>query len=384
MFMSIVRRINETYDVISNINEEFKKDVILEATDVYDNVDFKDRVVGSSTPSKDNINVSLLQDVQTAAKSAGVKVDITTAVTGHDKGTRHESGNAVDIAIINGKAVSSSNREDADKFVKALVSMGYTKNVESGNEKAVLTFGFPGHDNHVHVSNKGNSTSTPKQSSAITTDTTTDSSSEISSTSDDDGSGAENFARQVGSELLKAYGIKEERIYSGFGHGTQSRYGSIVIPKENNSKIKSPVDGVVNGIIYNSSCDNQIVIEFDNDGETSYLEYCGISSPSVRKGQRINKGTTLGSTDSDVRVSQYNSSRDREYINTDKQKKVKEKSKKTKERDKDDDKSQGLDLSDKNEYSKLLIKGYREFKNSFKRKDPKKIKEDIDKIKKLL
>jgi len=378
--MSIVRRINETYDVISNINEEFKKDVILEADDVYDNVDFKDRVVGSSTPSKDNINVSLLQDIQTAAKEAGVKVDITTAVSGHDKGTRHESGNAVDIAMINGKAVSSSNRADADKFVDALVSMGYTKNVESGNEKAVLTFGFPGHDNHVHVSNKGNTTSTPQQSSNTTTTDSSDDEGE--STSSYNNSGAGDFARQVGGELLKAYGIKEERIYSDFGHRTQSRYGSIVIPKENNSKIKSPVDGTIGGSIYNSSCDNQIVIEFDNDGELSYLEYCGISSPSVRNGQRVSKGTTLGSTDSDVRVSQYNSSRDREHINTDKEKRSKETPKKFKE--KDDDDSQGLDLSDKNEYSKLLIKGYRNLKNSFKRKDPKKIKEDIDRIKKLL
>lgn len=125
-----------------------------EATDVYDNVDFKDNVVGKSTPSRDNINTALLQDVQTAAKLAGVKVDITTAVSGHNSGTRHESGNAVDIAIINNKAVSLSNRADADKLVDALVKMGYQKNVESGNPKAVLTFGFKGHNNHVHVSNK--------------------------------------------------------------------------------------------------------------------------------------------------------------------------------------------------------------------------------------
>lgn len=137
---------------ISSLNSVEKE--MSEALDVYDNVNFKDNVVGKSTPSRDNINTALLQDVQTAAKVAGVKVDITTAVSGHDSGTRHESGNAVDIAIINDKAVSLSNRTDADKFVDALVKMGYQKNVESGNSKAVLTFGFKGHDNHVHVSNK--------------------------------------------------------------------------------------------------------------------------------------------------------------------------------------------------------------------------------------
>ena len=125
-----------------------------EALDVYDNVNFKDNVVGNSAPSRDNINTALLQDVQTAAKVAGVKVDITTAVSGHKPGSRHESGNAVDIAIINDKAVSLANRIYADKLVDALVKMGYQKNVEVGYSKAVLTFGFKGHDNHVHVSNK--------------------------------------------------------------------------------------------------------------------------------------------------------------------------------------------------------------------------------------
>ena len=127
-------------DILSIYDTILENKNVSEASDVYDNVDFKDYAVGKSTPSKDTINTALLQDVQTAAKAAGLKVDITTAITGHDKGTRHETGNAVDIAIINGKSVSSSNRADADKLVAALVSMGYTKNSESGNTKAVLTF----------------------------------------------------------------------------------------------------------------------------------------------------------------------------------------------------------------------------------------------------
>jgi hypothetical protein len=146
-------------DILSTYESILENKRVLEAEDVYDNVDFKDNVVGDSTPSKDTINLALLKDVQTAAKNAGLKVDITTAVSGHRPSQRHDSGNAVDIARINGKAVSRSNRADADKLVDALVSMGYTKNVESGNDKAVLTFGFEGHDNHVHVSNKGTSSS---------------------------------------------------------------------------------------------------------------------------------------------------------------------------------------------------------------------------------
>jgi len=115
--MNKFNKIIRTYDIISDM----KKNKVIEAIDNYSNVDFKDRVVGKSTPSKDNINISLLQDIQTAAKNANLKVDITTAVSGHHPGTRHESGNAVDIAIINGKAVSLNNRIDADRLVNELI-----------------------------------------------------------------------------------------------------------------------------------------------------------------------------------------------------------------------------------------------------------------------
>lgn len=152
--MNEFNKITRTYDIISDM----KKNKVTEATDVYSNVDFK-KLKGSN-PLGDNINTSLLQDIQTAAKNANLKVDVTTAITGHKPGTRHETGNAVDIAIINGKAVSLSNRGDADKLVNELIKLGYAKNVaESGNNKVVLTFGVKDHDNHVHVSNKSNTSS---------------------------------------------------------------------------------------------------------------------------------------------------------------------------------------------------------------------------------
>ena len=63
----IIKDIMSTYEsILENRN-------VLEAADVYDNVDFKDYAVGKSSPSKDTINTTLLQDIQTAAKSAGPK-----------------------------------------------------------------------------------------------------------------------------------------------------------------------------------------------------------------------------------------------------------------------------------------------------------------------
>jgi hypothetical protein len=113
--------------------------------------------IGLGTPSADKINPKLLSDISIAAVNARVTVEVTTAVSGHTSSpSRHNSGNAVDIAIINGKAVSkdSSIKPDVDYFVSQLIALGYNKNAEGEtNPKAVLTFGFKDHDDHVHVSN---------------------------------------------------------------------------------------------------------------------------------------------------------------------------------------------------------------------------------------
>lgn len=114
---------------------------------------------GGSNPVQDKINPTLLNDINSAARNAGVTVTITTAVSGHPSLTtgnpsRHNYGNAVDIAIVDGVAVVDQNKigPKVNKFVDQLIALGYKKNVEVGNQKAVLTYGFPQHDNHIHIS----------------------------------------------------------------------------------------------------------------------------------------------------------------------------------------------------------------------------------------
>jgi len=118
----------------------------------YANIKFSN--IGIGNPAADKINPDLLDDVNKAAYIAGVIVEITTAVSGHTSvPSRHPTGNAVDIAIIDKKGVSLQNRAAADKFVSELEKLSYVKNSEKGNRKAVLTFGYPDHDTHIHVSN---------------------------------------------------------------------------------------------------------------------------------------------------------------------------------------------------------------------------------------
>lgn len=113
--------------------------------------------------SHDEVNSELLSDLQKAGESSGIVATITTANTGHSKYTttgnesRHGFGAAVDISILNGvKFGHPKFKEYGDKLKDALVSIGYTWNSESGNDKAILWQTSIGgnHYNHLHVSNK--------------------------------------------------------------------------------------------------------------------------------------------------------------------------------------------------------------------------------------
>lgn len=126
----------------------------------------------SDDTKNDEISKELLDDIQIAASNADLTATITTGVSGHQKHvkgskniSRHTSGAAVDISILNGKgsgsATNSSNgnsefRRLGNKLKDELVSMGYSWNTESGNDKAVLWQTNTGgnHYNHLHISNK--------------------------------------------------------------------------------------------------------------------------------------------------------------------------------------------------------------------------------------
>ena len=84
--------------------------------DNYPNIKFHNRTTNDRLPKQ------LLKDIQDAAKSAGIEVQVDYARTGHRKWvkgkeggvlSRHWMGSAVDISHINGKGWQ--NRESAKK-----------------------------------------------------------------------------------------------------------------------------------------------------------------------------------------------------------------------------------------------------------------------------
>jgi peptidoglycan hydrolase-like protein with peptidoglycan-binding domain len=131
--------------------------------------------IDNDSTQRDKVNKALIDDVQTAAKNAGLTVTITTATSGHpslnsSKPSRHKTNSAVDIAIINGESSDGATNGNngnpqfrilGNKLVDELLKLGYVLNSEGSNPKSVIWQTNTGgnHFNHVHVSNKSNQSS---------------------------------------------------------------------------------------------------------------------------------------------------------------------------------------------------------------------------------
>ena len=120
----------------------------------------------------------------------------------------------------------------------------------------------------------------------------------------------DDYLLSVGQQLANKF-VKTESTQieeqKKFGKDVTNRYGRLILPKESNPKIKSPISGTVYNKRYSSSCSNQITI-LNTDNKKFYLQFCGISNPKVRDGQTISVGDILGNTDTDVEITMYDSS----------------------------------------------------------------------------
>ena len=209
------------------------------------------------------------------------------------------------------------------------------------------------------------------------------------------------FLRGIAGQL----GLKEEKFYSKLGDRISISFGRATIPSSDNSKIKSPVNGLVNNYHSESSCTNQITIEHNFEGHSYYLQFCGITNPEVRDNQRVSKGTVLGKTSSDVIVSLYNKGWERvslekmlnkEIDQTPPMKKVVKTSDDDKEKDKDKDYKKEKEYYDpyaiwffnkvKEKMPSISKGGEPKISNFFNKYglSGKKVNENIERIKKLL
>jgi hypothetical protein len=169
-------------ELLKEISQIKRQISLLEDFVMVDETGFSFITTDNDATRTDKISRALLQDINTAAKKARVKAVITTASSGHSEKTisgtrsRHADNNAVDIATINresAQGASSNNpgnlefKKLGDALVNELVNMGYSLNVESGKDKAVLWQTNKGgnHYNHVHVSNRTDEASSEEEDS---------------------------------------------------------------------------------------------------------------------------------------------------------------------------------------------------------------------------
>lgn len=146
-----------------------------------------------------------------------------------------------------------------------------------------------------------------------TSDTTSGTTASKTRKSSDDDFGVEKIKNSTDIMVKKAremaaqFGITEQKIYGSFGDRISDRFGSIIIPARSNSKIKSPVNGMVYLGHADSSCKNQVAIEHNIEGKKHFLQFCNITELSVRNGKSISKGESLGKMSDDVKVSLFDS-----------------------------------------------------------------------------
>jgi hypothetical protein len=100
-------------------------------------------------------------------------------------------------------------------------------------------------------------------------------------------------------QIGKALGLKES-----FGIDVTESFGKLTIPASKNTKIISPVEGIIDNGKYFGGCKNQTTIKLA-DGQ-GYLRFCGITNPQKTDGDSVSIGSVLGITKDDVEVTLYN------------------------------------------------------------------------------
>lgn len=306
-----------------------------------------------------------------------VKVRITSGNDAYHKGldynSKHKSGDAIDLTIEPYNSETSKSFISLVKnFQKKYPDLGFIDEYTNPSRAAT------GKHYHLQLGRTQDSTSSTT-TKPTTSSTNTGSVSNNSTDNDEDG----GFIGNVAKSLVNAIGIKESLDYESLGKKTILRFGDVLIPKKDNSNIKSPVSGVVSK--YFNDCDG-LTIKFDSEGKTLYLNYCGIESSRFRINQKIKKGETIGSPDYDVKVSLFDSKGNKQQIKSNKKTDSDEEwSSFFKSNNKKTNYSDERDSKDYSRYEDDLARELIKMKdNLFKVNKKNKIEENIKRIKGLL
>jgi biotin carboxyl carrier protein len=331
----IIHLYDEILDLKKTINESLLNEGMVKlSTTSYSNVKYDD-----DCSKNDFVNQGLLDDIQTAAKSAGIIATITTTKCDHDPQTtsgsdsRHMFGTAVDVAILDGIGSNyATNSRDGNphfrelgfKLKDKLVSLGYTWNQESGQNKDVLWQTNIGgnHYNHLHISNRigasnldvsvdnnSNSSSSNNSNSSSSNNSNSYSSNNSSNQSQ---SGGDSIIKNVAMSIGKSFGLAEEmnktkksinegslnapipNIYVTSPFWAKRSYENhpgVDLRATSGTEVRSPADGTVIRAEYTKgNCGGCIQIQH---GSRYKSRYCHIKDIRVNKGQSVKQGDVI-------------------------------------------------------------------------------------------
>jgi murein DD-endopeptidase MepM/ murein hydrolase activator NlpD len=319
--MNEIGKINETYDILFDLKNDFHKNVTAEAATLaspLDNVSVNSPF-GPRWGTTHN-GVDLKADAVSVKSPADGVVEV-----GDIK--NDACGGTIIISHPNGFKSGFCHMQKINVRPGQQVKQGEIIGISGGGKNDVGHGRSDGRHLHFTLRKDGNlvnpldyidkslNLKSPIESPKIDTSNTSniDTSSNSFKMPSTTGGIYYDLAKSLGQEML---GLKEEKVYSDFGKNISQRFGILKIPKDQNPKIKSPVSGIIDNTKYSPGCPNQITIKHKIDNKTFYLQFCNITNPSVKNGESVSKGTLLGKTDSDVEVNLFDSSWNRDYISS--------------------------------------------------------------------
>ena len=312
--MNEINKINETYDILFDLKKDFHKNITTEAATLVSPLDS----ISVNSPFGERWGTSH-NGVDLKADAANVKSPADGVVeVGEIK--NDNCGGTITISHPNGFKSGFCHMQKINVRPGQQVKQGDIIGVSGGGPNDIGHGKSDGRHLHFTLRKDGNlvnpldyiDKSLNLKSPLSSSSTSTNDSSKMFDTSKSGGAYYE-LAKSLGKDVL---GLTEEKVYSDFGKNISQRYGTIKIPKDQNPKIKSPVSGIIDNTKYSPGCTNQVTIKHKIDNKTFYLQFCNITNISVRNGESVDKGTILGKTDSDVEVTLFDSSWNRDYISS--------------------------------------------------------------------
>lgn len=320
--MDEIKKIIETYDTLSNLKRDFKKNFVSEA--VFANPVPIPSGFRSNFGEKRSYEIHPGTDIPVPSGTE-IKAPADGVVVTANPNLNSKCGGTIDIDYGNGLWSRFCHVKRLDVRAGDRISQGQVVGLTGGGSNDVGRGNSGGPHLHFSLKKDGQKVDPVKYMNSFdvgaqnlsdikpSTDDSTDDDDSFDGTSKSSSSSSGSTLDNIGDKIVgdfigklaSAVKMNEEKVYGSFGKGIKDMGGSYLLSKDKNNVIYSPVSGQINNVKINLGCKNQITIFHDVNGKEYHLEFCGISNPYVKNRDFVSQGTILGKTGDDVTVTLY-------------------------------------------------------------------------------